>query len=132
MEEFGEFFTCLGYEPLNIVGIVGYRTRLKHHVFTASDDPKQYSIELHTESSHMHRFPTKVCRFYHRLPSLQRYCSKTYIFHSVMWILATVSNVSEEKIWGHLFSFIPGGGGGYLSQVLLGMCRWPLRTPTPL
>ena len=25
-----------------------------------------------------------------------------------------------------------GGGGGYLRQFLLGMCRWPLRTPTPL
>ena len=25
-----------------------------------------------------------------------------------------------------------GGGGGYLGQFLLGMCRWPLRTPTPL
>ena len=24
------------------------------------------------------------------------------------------------------------GGGGYLGQVLLGMCRWPLRTPTQL
>ena len=24
------------------------------------------------------------------------------------------------------------GGGGYLGQFLLGMCRWPLRTPTPL
>ena len=23
-------------------------------------------------------------------------------------------------------------GGGYLGQVLLGMCRWPLRAPTPL
>ena len=23
-------------------------------------------------------------------------------------------------------------GGGYLGQFLLGMCRWPLRTPTPL
>ena len=22
-------------------------------------------------------------------------------------------------------------GGGYLAQFLLGMCRWPLRTPTP-
>ena len=27
---------------------------------------------------------------------------------------------------------IPGGGGGYLGQFLLGMCRWPLRAPTPL
>ena len=26
----------------------------------------------------------------------------------------------------------PGGGGGYLGQFMLGMCRWPLRTPTPL
>ena len=26
----------------------------------------------------------------------------------------------------------PGGGGGYLGQLLLGMCLWPLRTPTPL
>ena len=27
---------------------------------------------------------------------------------------------------------ISRGGGGYLGQVLLGMCRCPLRTPTPL
>ena len=28
---------------------------------------------------------------------------------------------------------VPGwGGGGYLGQVLLGMCHWLLRTPTPL
>ena len=25
-----------------------------------------------------------------------------------------------------------GGGGWYLGQFLLDMCRWPLRTPTPL
>ena len=25
-----------------------------------------------------------------------------------------------------------GGGGGYLGKFLLGMCRWPLRAPTPL
>ena len=25
-----------------------------------------------------------------------------------------------------------GGGGGFLGQVLLGMCFWPLRTPTLL
>ena len=35
-----------------------------------------------------------------------------------------------------LFVFVEFGsfsrGGGYLGQVLLGMCRWPLRTPTPL
>ena len=24
------------------------------------------------------------------------------------------------------------GEGGYLGQFLLGMCRWPLRAPTPL
>lgn len=60
VEQFAEFFTSLGYEPLDIVGIIGYRTKLNRHVFTASDDPKHYSIELHTESSHMHRFPLKV------------------------------------------------------------------------
>ena len=27
---------------------------------------------------------------------------------------------------------IPRGGGGYLAKCLLGMCRWPLRSPTPL
>ena len=26
----------------------------------------------------------------------------------------------------------PGGGGGYLGKFLLCMCRWPLRSPTPL
>ena len=29
-------------------------------------------------------------------------------------------------------NLVPGGGGVYFGQVLLGMCRWPLRTPTPL
>ena len=28
--------------------------------------------------------------------------------------------------------FPAGGGGGYFGQFLLGMCRWPLRAPTPL
>ena len=39
-------------------------------------------------------------------------------------------NVGSENLpgWG-----VAGGGGwGYLGQFLLGMCRWPLRTPTPL
>ena len=26
----------------------------------------------------------------------------------------------------------PGGGGGYLGSVLLGMCRWPLRASAPV
>ena len=29
-------------------------------------------------------------------------------------------------------TYSPPGGGGELGQVLLGMCRWHLRTPTPL
>ena len=29
-------------------------------------------------------------------------------------------------------NFARRGGWGYLAQFLLGMCRWPLRTPTPL
>ena len=33
---------------------------------------------------------------------------------------------------GNWQRFDPGGGGGYLGQVLLGMCRWPLRTPHPI
>ena len=27
------------------------------------------------------------------------------------------------------YQVAPGGGGGYLGQISLGMCRWPLRTP---
>ena len=42
--------------------------------------------------------------------------------------------------YGHVCTAVKGmvlqpfcpGGGGYLGQVLLGMCHWPLRTPTPL
>ena len=34
--------------------------------------------------------------------------------------------------WNLRHSSPPGRGGGYLGQVLLGMCRWPLRTSTPL
>ena len=38
-------------------------------------------------------------------------------------------NIKKDK----LFSPRGGGwGGGDLGKFLLGMCRWPLRAPTPL
>ena len=52
---------------------------------------------------------------------------------------ALMASVSEEK--RRLMNksqavsalcWIPRGWGGYLDQVLLGMCCWLLRTPTPL
>ena len=37
---------------------------------------------------------------------------------------------NNTSFFPHFFFF--WGGGGYLGQFLLGMCRWPLRTQTPL
>ena len=45
-------------------------------------------------------------------------------------ILVHVNNSQIDKFSGGTHG--GGRGGGYLGQVLLGMCRWPLRTPTPL
>ena len=45
--------------------------------------------------------------------------SDEFIFPSVLIALA-ISNVRREA------------RGGYLAQFLLGVCRWPLRAPTPL
>ena len=39
---------------------------------------------------------------------------------------------SKTDYLGYSQGFAGGGGGGYLGQCLLGMCHWPLRTPTPL
>ena len=48
-------------------------------------------------------------------------------------IKLTAKIVNEDaaryKRW---FSRKEPGGGGYLGKFLLGMCRWPVRAPTPL
>ena len=40
--------------------------------------------------------------------------------------------LGEESGFVKSFRTRRGGGGGYLGKFLLGMCRWPLRAPTPL
>ena len=41
------------------------------------------------------------------------------------------ANENVEIVGCMLLVYKPGGGGGgYLGQFLLGMCRWPLRAPT--
>ena len=55
-----------------------------------------------------------------------------FMFFLTNWFLAFRIN---EKWFIGFFVVCEGQqlpGGGYLGQVLLGMCRWPLRTPTPL
>ena len=53
-----------------------------------------------------------------------------YLFRVVH---AAVSDLDVVSVEDFSELVIPGGGGGgYLGQFLLGMCRWPLRTPTPL
>ena len=60
-----------------------------------------------------------------------------YIITRPAWLSGILSSYSKLK-FVHLMSLsgslAPGGWGvgGYLGQVLLGMCRWHLRTPTPL
>ena len=40
------------------------------------------------------------------------------------------NNHQRSNDWSHAVS--PGGNGGTWGNLLLGMCRWPFRAPTPL
>ena len=55
---------------------------------------------------------------------------------TVEWLSTSCSKMGHRQWRSYEIGKIArcdwGRGGGYLGQVLLGMCRWPLRTPTPL
>ena len=41
-------------------------------------------------------------------------------------------NNTASIMMSAMLKYLEPGGGGYLGQVLLGMCRWLLRTPYPI
>ena len=69
---------------------------------------------------------------------------QTLYFDVALGIRESDNKISQLGVWipfaRTLLSFVsnltffPGGTGGHLGQLFLGMCRWPLslRAPTPL
>lgn len=59
MEDFKSFVSNLGYKFFEH-GVTGYRTPLGDHVYTASDDPPEVTMEPHNECSYSPFYPQKV------------------------------------------------------------------------
>ena len=49
----------MGYQSTD-EGVTGYRTPVASNVDTASDDPKEFSMELHTDGAYYTSYPRKV------------------------------------------------------------------------
>lgn len=62
MEDFKSFLSNLGYRFFEH-GVTGYRTPLGDHVYTASDDPPEVTMEPHNECSYSPFFPKKIILF---------------------------------------------------------------------
>ena len=82
------------------------------------------------------RCPLPVTKdvFWHDSGNLLRANTKTSVSGEMISILVAPEVVASIACNNSFVSASsrPRGGGGYLRQFLLGMCRWPLRTPTPL
>ena len=62
-------------------------------------------------------------------------CGTNYLFTLRMKLQAMSPSQIIIRILGEESGFVKTfqtRGGGYLGKFLLGMCRWPLRAPTPL
>ena len=51
---------ALDYEKLTYADGSGFRTPLNDLVYTASDEPAEFTIEHHNEMSNTRRYPSKV------------------------------------------------------------------------
>ncbi|XP_077977252.1 dapdiamide synthesis protein DdaC-like [Glandiceps talaboti] len=60
---FSEFMEGLGYTMTGYEGGTGIRHNVKKDVLTASDEPPNYSIELHNEMSYSPTYPKKLFFF---------------------------------------------------------------------
>lgn len=59
MDDFRSFIHGLGFKFFEH-GVTGYRTPLGSHVYTASDDPPEVTMEPHNECSYSPLVPRKV------------------------------------------------------------------------
>lgn len=62
MEDFQDFLQNLDFKFFEH-GVTGYRTPLGGHVYTASDDPPEVTMEPHNECSYSPFFPKKLVMF---------------------------------------------------------------------
>ena len=75
-------------------------------------------------------FESRKFEYYGIITDPLQMWSTTYLVNHFVfetWILPSV-----VVYFGVNWAVKPGGEGGYLVYFLLGMCRWPLRAPTPL
>ena len=63
-EDFYAFGKALGYQPMAYLGGTGFRQTVVGEVYSASDEPKEYTIEPHNEMSYLTTFPKKVSNFF--------------------------------------------------------------------
>ncbi|XP_070568650.1 dapdiamide synthesis protein DdaC-like [Ptychodera flava] len=70
-EDFGKFVKGLGYSSLKYRGGAGRRDLVTENVMTASDEPLELTIELHTEMANLSYFPRKLLFFCVRPPEDQ-------------------------------------------------------------
>ena len=59
-EDFQALFAAIGYPGTDYVGGSGHREALGPHIYSASDEPPEFCIELHNELSYMPVFNNKV------------------------------------------------------------------------
>ena len=62
-EDFSEFGKTLGYPPKTYRYGSGPRETVIGNTYSASDEPKEYSIEPHNEMAYLNTFPSKVRLF---------------------------------------------------------------------
>ena len=58
--DFNDFVKGLDYAPMSYDSGVGFRTEVESLLYSASDEPPEYSIELHNEMVYLSSFPAKV------------------------------------------------------------------------
>lgn len=66
-KQFSEFVSQLRYTPQSYTGGLGYRKLQVKNVMTASDEPKEYSIELHNEMAYLPNW-CDIVIFYCKIP----------------------------------------------------------------
>eukprot|EP00794_Sanderia_malayensis_P016845 gene16845-18544_t len=63
VEDFQQLFEAMDYQPMDYKGGSGERIKMTSDVYTASDEPAEYSIELHNELSYNPVFCKKIFFF---------------------------------------------------------------------
>ncbi|XP_077864986.1 dapdiamide synthesis protein DdaC-like [Saccoglossus kowalevskii] len=67
-DDFSKFVDHLGFQSLKYRGGAGRRHQVADYVMTASNEPREFTIDLHTEMSNLGYWPSKLLFFCERAP----------------------------------------------------------------